>query len=440
MKNAIFGACGSPRGFYNSDMDIVHQPHAVSPPDVFGRPAAAEGLSPEALVEELAAHQEELRTQNAQLVETQQLLVGSLDEFTDLYDFAPVGFVTLDAEGLVARLNVAAAELLRVRREKLQGLPFRSVVAPQDQPAFREHLRRCRADEPQVATKLRVRRTDGVEVPTELISRPATDDAGRAFRTVIIDLTERKRAEARTAELTEALERRTSEAEQYAARLRALTAKLTEAEHAERRRLARNLHDHLQQELIAAKYCVAAARGAGAEAASKLPDVDAALDRCLESSRQITADLTPPPLQQGAGLPAALRWLADRAQERHGLKVSVSAAEDAEPGDDAVLFMLYEVTSELLLNVVKHAGVSAAEISLARPRPERLRLSVSDQGHGFDLADLVSRADDVSGLGLFGLRERVENLGGVIEIRSGPGSGTTVTVEVPDGGDREATA
>jgi PAS domain S-box-containing protein len=391
--------------------------------------------SQEALLQQLSVQQEELRTQNAQLVEAQGLLHDTLAEYTDLYDHAPVGFVTLDATGLISRMNFAAEELIKARRERLAGLAFHQFVKDSYRAAYREHLRRCRAGESRVVTELVLVRSDGREVPAELISRPAVGNL-QSFRTVIIDLTERKRGEARTAELTAELERRTSEAEQHAARLKALAAKLVEAENTERRRLARNLHDHLQQELIAAKYCLAVARGNGQAddhgEPANLCDVEEALDRCLESSRQITADLTPPPLQQGAGLPAALRWLADRTAERHGLHVTVTLAADGEPAADTVRTMLYEVTRELLLNVVKHAGVSEAAVSLSRPGVERLRLSVSDEGRGFEFAELLDRADFVTGLGLFGLRERVENLGGTVEIRSGPGNGTTVTVEVPD--------
>lgn len=416
-------------------MDVLHagsvapaSPHV----DPFGRSAIGVARSPEALFEELHAHQEELRTQNAQLAEMQGLLEQTVAEYTDLYDYAPVGFVMLNPQGLISRMNLAAADLLGVKRAQLAAMPFGALIRPPDQPVFREHLRRCRAGEPRAASELALRRSDGSEVPVELISRPAIGDGRGFFRTVLIDLTERKLAEARAAELTAESQRRTVEAEQYAARLRALAAKLTEAETAERRRLTRNLHDYLQQELIAAKYAVAIARGEGYAGAEKLTEIEASLDRCLDASRQITADLTPPPLQQGAGLPAALRWLGDRTHERHGLDVTVKVSDDAEPSTESIRSMLYEVARKLLLNVIKHAGIPAAAVTLVRPRPEWLRLAVADEGRGFDLAELMSRADEVSGLGLFGLRERVENLGGVVEIRSGPGTGTTVTIEVPD--------
>ena len=87
--------------------------------------------------------------------------------------------------------------------------------------------------------------------------------------------------------------------------------------------------------------------------------------------------------------------------------------------------------AELLLNVVKHAGVREASVTLTGSPDGRFRLTVADEGSGFDLAELLDRADLATGLGLFGLRERVESLGGGVEVRSGPGNGTTVTVEVP---------
>lgn len=228
-------------------MDVATPPATTFRFDRAGRPVPA--LPPEALLDQLSAQQEELRTQNAQLLESQELLQQILSEYTDLFDHAPVAYVTLDPNGLISRMNETAASLIGVRRDRLSGLPFHAFVRETGQGDYREHLRRCRTGQPVVSTELTLNRSDGLRVPAELISRPAV--GGDGFFTAVLDLTERKQAEARAAELTAELERRTSEAEQYAFRLRALAAKLTEAENVERRRLARNLHDHLQQELIA---------------------------------------------------------------------------------------------------------------------------------------------------------------------------------------------
>jgi len=178
---------------------------AAKPRKPPGHASAAEARLERTLYE-LEVHQEELRMQNLQLVQSQHLLEESRDRYADLYDFAPVAYVTLCDHGVVRELNLAAAALLREERGRLLETPFVLHVEPAYRRAFLDHIQRCRSatpDDPAVVTELVAHRKSGESVPVELSSVPSGQLDFRRYRTVVIDLTEHKRAEAERQRLTQ---------------------------------------------------------------------------------------------------------------------------------------------------------------------------------------------------------------------------------------------
>ena len=380
-----------------------------------------------------------LEAQNAELRETRDLLERALDDHADLYQCSPVGYVQFDAQGVLGDLNRRAAGLLGMAGERAVGLPFIHFVAEPDHRRFQDHLRRCRESAGTVRWELRL--GDG-ERPVQALTRRLRH--GReAYQTALVDLSEVHAAEGRLRRAHADLQARTEEAETRAGLLRRLHARVTRAEQAERDRLARHLHDHLQQFLVGAKMqahharqCAADGSQSPAELAETLGRLTELVDEALTSSRTLTSELSPPPILRTLGLPAALHWLADFYERRHGLRVEVSADENGDglptlPEDVRVL--LFESARELLFNVVKYAGVRRAEIRLRAGGGRLLELSVRDEGVGFDAGARLERRDDATGLGLFGLAERLGDVGGSVEVVSAPGAGTTVAVAVPAG-------
>src|SRR5262245_27834167 len=108
------------------------------------------------IAQDLQVHQEEVRVQQSQLVEAQQALEESRDRYADLFDFAPVGYLTLDQAGIVAEINLTAAAMFGTERGRLIGRPMLPCVAPEDQRRFLEHLGRCRESPRTVETRLRL--------------------------------------------------------------------------------------------------------------------------------------------------------------------------------------------------------------------------------------------------------------------------------------------
>ena len=148
------------------------------------------------LNEDLRVHQEELENQNRELREIQAQLEASRDRYADLYDFAPVGYVNFDGRGRVRDINLTGAALLGVVRSRLVGMTFHSLVDAGDRPAFLRHIHRCKSGTGKTATGIRLAPATGKPIDVELQSVPFRGDGGETlYRTAIIDVTERKRAE-----------------------------------------------------------------------------------------------------------------------------------------------------------------------------------------------------------------------------------------------------
>jgi PAS domain S-box-containing protein len=220
--------------------------------------------------------------------------------------------------------------------------------------------------------------------------------------------------------------------EQRAAQLQALAAQLTQAEQRERTRLARVLHDNLQQLLVGAKFAAAAVHDEEDRQRRRqtLEQLTGMLDEAIQASRSLTAELSPP-VSHEQGLAACLEWLGRYVRERHGLRVQLEVDREAGSAPEHVHMLLFEAVRELLFNVVKHAGVQEARVTLTRDR-EGIVVTVADQGVGFD-PQLLGGAAGAQGFGLFSLRERLGYMGGCLEVDSGPGRGSRFTLWVPQG-------
>jgi PAS domain S-box-containing protein len=151
----------------------------------------------EELIKELQVHQLELEIQNRELRATQQQLAHSRIRYADLYDFSPIGYASLSEEGTIVEINITGGKLLGENPHKLIGRQFSDLIDPQDVQPFKMHLRRSRWSRQQKSIEIRLHPLEADPVDVQLFTM-ATHEAERhtlQFRTAILDITSRKRAE-----------------------------------------------------------------------------------------------------------------------------------------------------------------------------------------------------------------------------------------------------
>jgi PAS domain S-box-containing protein len=248
------------------------------------------------------------------------------------------------------------------------------------------------------------------------------------------DITEQKQSEQQLTQWNIELEQRVRERTKTLSvsqeRLRALAAQLSLTEQRERRRLATEVHDSLAQMLALARIKLAQVRRRGPLSQAQdglVHDLEEILSESLDYTRTMIAELSPPVLQQ-FGLVMGIKWLAEQMQRR-GLTVTVDV-EGSIPtlAEDRVIFS-FQCVRELLLNVVKHAGTDAATVTFSATPEEELRITVLDHGQGFDPATIIGSDH----FGLYSIRERMEAMGGRLDIMSVPGQGTSAMLTLPVG-------
>jgi two-component system NarL family sensor kinase len=212
-------------------------------------------------------------------------------------------------------------------------------------------------------------------------------------------------------------------------RFRRLARSVWSVQEAERRRLARELHDGIGQTLTALKQqielvVVQAADTVPAPAAARLADAAELAKTALRETRELS-HLLRPQILDDLGLGPALRWLGRTFQERTGTTVALETAglERRLPAEHETL--AFRIVQEALNNVAKHAQAAGVAVHVALAGGE-LTLRVEDDGCGFD-----PRALGHDGSGLRGMRDRVELFGGRIDIASRPGRGTRIAASVP---------
>jgi signal transduction histidine kinase len=243
------------------------------------------------------------------------------------------------------------------------------------------------------------------------------------------DITERKTMEMMLHEWNHELERRVTERTKS---LRNLATELNLAEQRERRRLATDLHDHLQQLLATCKLKLGHMKLLGeldGGRARLTNETEELLAEALNYTRTLVAELSPPVLSQ-QGLGAGLKWLSDY-MKRFGMSVTVSVPERRVrglPEDQAVL--LFQSVRELLFNASKHAGTKEAWISFEQ-NEGGLRIEVRDNGVGFAASAMDAPSEGSSKFGLFSIRERMSALGGSLHITSSPEVGTRAVLLLP---------
>lgn len=379
----------------------------------------------------------------------------------ELLDTAPCGFVSFGDDGRLLAVNATLRGWLGHPAGRLEGRHIDVLLPAAGRLFYQAHLFPFLKLHGRVEEfYLTLASAAGDEVPVLLNAVRRERDGKPVNDCVVVTLHQRRRFEhelleakkrAEAAAASEAQLRRDLEAADEALRrqqaellqanallearvrertreVRLLASRLTVAEAHERARLAQVLHDGLQQQLYAVMFALRDLRerlDVRPEALTRLDDGDALVREAIAAARATSADLSSPVLH--GGLVESLRWLGGHLHKRYGLAVAVHAPDAFDVADEGVRVLLFTLVRELLFNVVKHAGASRAEVRLRR-NARALTITVNDAGRGFDPAALDEAG---TGLGLPGVRQRLELLGGSLDVRSRPGAGTRVCARLP---------
>ena len=379
----------------------IHLSLSVSP--VYGAAGRIVGVS--AIARDISDRKRMEERLHAAARYARNLLEASLD---------PV--FTISPEGKITDVNKATEEVTGAPRERLVGSGFADYFT---EPGEARRIYRQVLSQGSVRDyPLTIRHASGRTTDVLFHATVFRNEAGevQGVFAAARDITERKAASAAL--------------EQYADQLRRLALELTQVEHRERRRIAEMLHDHLQQILVAAMIRVGMLdRSQDPAVRQAAREVEDLLSQSVEASRTLTGELVPPILHEG-GLVAALEWLGRWMEDKHGLRVQVESDGGAGPGSDDVTALLYQAVRELLFNVVKHAGVRTARVEVRR-LDGQVQVTVADEGAGFDPGQLAAKEKAAGAFGLFSIRDRLDLLGGRMEVQSQPGRGSRFSLRVP---------
>ena len=332
-----------------------------------------------------------------------------------MIDASPVALVEFGLDTHIRLWNPAAERIFGWSQEEMLGRAGLPMAPPSKRAESEELFARVRAGESVSGHETVRLRKDGTLVDVSIASAPVRDGSGRVVGNMVAytDITERKLQEAERHRLNAELQARLAE-------LAASRARIVTAGDVERRRLERNLHDGAQQRLVTLSLSLRAALAKldsdPAAARAALVGAREELALALEELRELARGLHPAILTD-RGLRAAVEMLADRAP----VQVEITDILDErlpEPVEAAAYYLI----AEALTNVAKYANASTVHVRVALS-DANVVVEVSDDGSG--------GADPAGGSGLRGLADRVESLGGSLEVVSPAGAGTSLRAEVP---------
>jgi PAS domain S-box-containing protein len=365
-------------------------------------------------------------------------IVYEKERYRVLFEMGPVAVYSCDSAGVIDNFNPRAAELWGRAPgpgdtdERFCGsfrlfLPDGTYMPHHECPMAQVVRREVNEVRDQEVV---IERPDGSRVTVLVNIRPLIDPEGRVTGAIncFYDITDRKRLEETLRQSRDHFERTV---ERRTLALRELSSKLMSAQDDERRRISRELHDGLGQYLAQLKMGLAAVkRSSKLEQQDALNDLVDIVEKCCAETRTLSYLLHPPLLEE-LGLVSAVHWYVEGFIQRSGIKVSLHVPPESQrrlPG--SVEILLFRILQESLTNIHRHSNSLLADIRLEIAEEEAL-LQVTDYGQGFS-AELLEdvRSGLARGVGLRGMRERVGEAGGRLEIES-DSNGTVVRAIVP---------
>lgn len=349
---------------------------------------------------------------------TSAALKSSETRFRGLFESAPVAILVLDADGAVLDANPTAGVLFRATSDSLRSRPIADLLGQENAAQVTLLAAGNRSSEPHIVLRYRNEPEIILEPTVTRIGEPQTRPAAQLL---LRDVTEER---------------------QRQAGLRAYAAHMLRAQEDERKRIAQELHDDIVQEVVLLCRLLDDVEASGPPLA---PSTSEGLGRARHSAEGIVQGLRDfvkavrPPTLEDLGLVTSIRRLLFDLMERTGVEGEFNSDGGGERLLPDTELGLFRMTQEALRNVERHAEAAHVAVSISFD-DNRVRLEVVDNGKGFAVPPGLSNFGSSGRLGLIGMQERADLLGGQVDVQSAPDHGTRVTIQIPISRDTELAA
>lgn len=361
----------------------------------------------------------------------------SLRWLSHIVDSSTDAVISYTQDWTIASWNKGAERIFGYTSEEIIGKPHAILIPESKQEEKKELLGKLlREDSIQPFETIRTCK-DGKMIDVSLSASVIRGDSGEIVgsTTIARDITARKQAmkdlkQARS-DLEDRVKERTAELRQRVNELAHMAAELTFTEERERKRMARILHDELQQLLVSAKMGIQSLDGLDDQARKwEIGNLTKLMDEVIANSRSLSIDLSPPVLCEPLG--CALEWLClTWMREKHNLCVHTDIDLSLDASSEEIRSIVFYSVRELLFNVVKHSAEMDAFVEMEPYGKDQLKVTVRDHGLGFDLEGSDPKKQKATGFGLMGLRERLEMLGVHFTLHSQPNRGVEAVIIAP---------
>jgi PAS domain S-box-containing protein len=373
-----------------------------------GQPGELDDLSTgdfQYLLHDLQVHQTELNLQNEELRRVQLELEASRDRYSDLYHFAPCGYCTINRQNRILEANQTLAVLLGVEQDKLINKSLTKFVVREDQDKFYLHRQRAYEKRQPHASEIQLVKQPDERIYARIESRLAQGQADQLL-VMVIDMTKERQLQHRLVAQREEL----------------------------RQKIAHDLHDGPVQALAAINFEL---RGMlmdhpDCELSESVESIQESVREQVQQLRNYAVDLRPPILDQ-LGLEKSLHSYVESYREKHpDLAIRMEIHPIGAKLSEAQSVALFRIFQEALLNISKHAGMKNIQVKVRlKNEGPQVRLEIQDNGEGFHLPDQWLDLAQAGRLGILGMRERVETVGGQLDIQSAKGKGTRIIAAIP---------
>jgi len=354
---------------------------------------------------ELSVYQIELEMQNEELYKTQEELYNAKMCYFELYDMAPMGYLTLNADGLILGANLESAQILATSRKKLINQSFTNFIYSEDQDIYYMLRKKIAAFEKRQICELRMRNSEGKVFWTQITVN--------ANKLIFSDISESRELRA---------------IKEHNEILHNFSRKILQARESERKSMAREVHDQLGQIMAALKIdLIWLKHKIPQDSQGLMTKVDIMLGNInlgMQSVRSIVAQLRPLILDD-LGLEAAMEWYVQKYLKSLNVKYNIRFKCEESLFNEDLKIVLFRIFQEALTNVIHHSNATKCSISLIQ-KDETLILQITDNGIGVTLEQI----ENPKSYGLIGIRERLYPYVGRLSVIGNEGKGTTLTIKI----------